>query len=195
MSNLSKRLVLIIILIILIGAGIWFCVCQRKVVEGTDKSQGLQRLFPEKIGEYTLVKQDTKEKLYNGIQVENSCTPANSEGRTAPEICDTTVSGKYEKNNSNDIVYVHIQFFPKGLTWQKADLLKQSMQQTIGSYHDARRIADFSIFWYPISGVNIVETREAAYDPNDMSATPRYSGQTGQNSVTQFFLNEYPPAE
>lgn len=165
-----------------------------KVKEERDFNR-LEKLYPEKIGNYTLYYAGG-EKVAKKAECSQIDESFNDQApRVQGELCTRQTIGQYRMDGSNKTVFVYIYKETKG-----GDLLKNYLVKFIldklGNYNIIR-MEKAEIGWIPIRDYDYILTQESMVVPgiNGGESFNYANKATGDNPVTQYFLLKYPSAD
>ena len=111
------------------------------------------------------------------------------------QICGKTITAEYREINGNKGVFVHLTQFTEASGLYKAMIEKLSYSDKLGNY-DVLRLEHHEIGWFS-SQFDCIITQEGVYKVNpDGSEQYSYPNKaTGDNSVTKYFIEKYPPTK
>ena len=198
------KIIIPIILIVLIGAGaiiiyakeapIFDIFFSEEIKEGR-KLDRLAKLYPETIGEFTLYSRGS-EKLE---KIREECSDINETiaGENFQGIlCRTGIRAEYR--NQGISIFVNIFKLSSGKELLAQIWWKMSQTDKLFGYN-IMRIENHEIGWFldDKSGVDWVDLQETIVQKNSNGGESRISPTEpiGNNSVTQYFISKYPPAE
>lgn len=153
------------------------------------ENERLIRLFPTTIDNYSLQTsahyQADDDKSYD-LEIESGCF--NVEG----EVCRKNIVAEYRENTGNKIVFVQAMTYKKGKKIDKAMFLPELKFEKLGQF-DVRRLEAGEIRWYPSHKFDLMLTQEAIIKKTVNGEIYDYMSDGGDNNVTQYFINAYPP--
>lgn len=130
----------------------------------------IAKMFPDKIGDYSLDK--------NNLKPQYECQNV---GEKSEKVCGYYAVGQYRSQKK--AVFVQILKMTQGADAQKNLLSQYAQKDKIGNYN-IMRVESYEIVW--ISNDNLILTQE-------ISDSKYVEKATGDNPVTQYFLANYSP--
>ena len=192
---MKKTLVIAAVaLLVLIGGGVYVYTSDAAVFDGLyspDEQQVREarrfvKELPPTIGTYTL-----QGHYANNAEIRRECS--------APDglsFCDKVIATEYRETNGTQAVFVHFLIIESGVDAFRTYIAKGSRADSLLS----RRVLRFEsheLGWIPAEKYDLILTQEALDAQNDRGTTDySYPNQAkGDNPVTRYFLEKYPPGQ
>lgn len=201
---MKKIILFILIILILTTIGFGFVYAEKASIinifltpeeKELKEIQRLREMFPEKLGTYELYGL-TPEK----IQVKLECDdvekhPDTRDTELAGKICVKTIITEYREIVSNKIIFVHFSQIYEGREISQQLFERFTKKEKLGNF-DVVRIENHEIGWSPASAFDFILTQEGIVKPGKSGGeSMNYGTATGNNPVTQYFIEKYPPSE
>lgn len=156
--------------------------------------------FPDHIGKYSIVKTDGR-----GVEVLSNCNKIEDNpilkatGKTGDACMEifsavyTTVTSSTTATTTNKIIKVNLSKFTKAADMLQL-LLDKSTEPGLLDDKPIFHTTPFRLGWSPASGFDMILTVEGEYAVSSMATTTTYNGNAdGNNEVTRYFIDKYPP--
>lgn len=147
-------------------------------------------VFPESIGSYV--------RTESFVSVQDECIDLSKSADSSTmglsgNVCTRIATAMYKDDIAKKSVFVHLAKVTKGKESYVSYMRAFSKPANINQYN-VIRIENHELGWFPQEVFDVLITQEGEFKLNssgNMSLT--YGTATGQNAVTQYFINKYPP--
>ncbi|MEI7709206.1 MAG: hypothetical protein WCI76_00660 [bacterium] len=149
-------------------------------------------VFPESIGTYV--------RTESFVSVQDECTDLAKSSDSASKglsgtVCTRIATAMYKDDAAKKSVFVHFAKVTEGKEPYVLYMKAFSKPDKIDQY-EVIRIEDHELGWFPQDVFDVLVTQEGQFTLNsDGGMSMSYGKATGQNAVSQYFLNKYPPVK
>ena len=194
MCDMHKRLVTgLVVALIVLGGGAFAYASDAPLFDilrpqGESEAREARRIgasLPQVIDGYVLSGEEPGK-----VHVTRECT------QDAEPYCTLTIIAEYRKQGGTHGIFVHLLKAESGVEALRSVVDRESTPETLDG-QQVVRVEKHELAWYPTSGYDVILTQEGIYQVNDRGTVDyQYPNTaTGENPVTRFFFEKYPPAK
>lgn len=192
---MNKKIFIIVLLVVIVGGVVYAdSVGLIDVFSNPDTKSATDfakvAVFPETIGGYV--------RSESFVSVQDECSDLSKSRDTAAKglsgtVCIRIATAMYKNDNDHKSVFVHLTKVTSGKEPYVSYMKIFSRPDSIGQY-EVIRVEQHELGWFPKDVFDVLLTQEGEYTLNSSGGmSMKYGVATGNNDVTQYFLNKYPP--
>lgn len=197
---MNKKILVVFILVLALAGGVVYAENAGIIDVFSTPDTGVAKdfaklvVFPESIGTYT--------RTESFVSVQDECVDLAKSGDAASKgltgtVCTRVATAMYKDDATRQSVFIHLGKVTQGKGPYVSYMKAFSRPDRIDQY-EVIRMEEHELGWFPKDVFDVLITQEGKFTLNpdaNTSMSMSYGKATGDNAVTQYFLNKYPPVK